>query len=89
MELQKTVDSDLPITDHCTGYGSVVRWLAVSEASRGGEIRLHGDTREGTRRQICVQNGVTQAFLDYVTPIIGGPLPDYARLEKHFVKKLL
>ena len=34
-------------------------------------------------------NGVTNAFLDYVTPLIGGPLPEYARLEKHFVKKRL
>jgi 6-phosphofructokinase 1 len=34
-------------------------------------------------------NGVTPAFLDYVTPLIGDPLPEYARLEKHFVKKLL
>lgn len=34
-------------------------------------------------------NGVTLPFLDYVTPLIGDPLPEYARLEKHFVKKLL
>jgi 6-phosphofructokinase len=34
-------------------------------------------------------NGVGPAFLDYVTPLIGDPLPEYARLEKHFVKKLL
>ncbi|MCE5262176.1 MAG: 6-phosphofructokinase [Deltaproteobacteria bacterium] len=34
-------------------------------------------------------NGVAQSFLDYVTPLIGDPLPEYARLEKHFVKKLL
>ena len=33
--------------------------------------------------------GVTGAFLEYVTPLIGGPLPEYARLEKHFVKKLM
>lgn len=33
--------------------------------------------------------GVTDAFLEYVTPLIGGPLPEYARLEKHFVKKLM
>ena len=34
-------------------------------------------------------NGVTRQFLDYVTPLIGDPLPEYARLEKHLVKKLL
>ena len=33
--------------------------------------------------------GVTGAFLEYVTPLIGGPLPEYARLEKRFVKKRL
>ncbi len=33
--------------------------------------------------------GVTGAFLEYVTPLIGGPLPEYARLGKHFVKKRL
>jgi len=33
--------------------------------------------------------GVTGAFLEYVTPLIGGPLPEYARLIKHFVKKRL
>ncbi len=33
--------------------------------------------------------GVTGAFLEYVTPLIGSPLPEYARLEKHFVKKRL
>lgn len=34
-------------------------------------------------------NGVTRMFLEYVTPLIGEPLPEYARLEKHFVPKLL
>ena len=33
--------------------------------------------------------GVTGAFLEYVIPLIGGPLPEYARLGKHFVKKRL
>jgi ATP-dependent phosphofructokinase / diphosphate-dependent phosphofructokinase len=33
-------------------------------------------------------NGVTRAFLDYVTPLIGDHIPEYARLEKHFVKML-
>ena len=27
-------------------------------------------------------NDVTQAFLDYARPLIGGPLPPYARLER-------
>lgn len=34
-------------------------------------------------------NGVTQAFIDYVRPLIGGPLPKYVRLEGHKVPKLV
>jgi 6-phosphofructokinase len=34
-------------------------------------------------------NGVTREFMDYVTPLIGGPLPEYTRLERHFVGKRL
>jgi 6-phosphofructokinase 1 len=26
----KTIDNDLPVTDHCPGYGSIARYLAVS-----------------------------------------------------------
>lgn len=32
-------------------------------------------------------NGVTPAFLDYARPLIGGPLPPYARLSKIMVPK--
>ena len=32
-------------------------------------------------------NGVTDAFLDYARPLIGGPLTEYARLAKHRVSK--
>ncbi len=32
-------------------------------------------------------NGVTDAFLDYVRPLIGGPLPSYASLSKYPVRK--
>ncbi|OGF47400.1 MAG: hypothetical protein A2231_03370 [Candidatus Firestonebacteria bacterium RIFOXYA2_FULL_40_8] len=32
---------------------------------------------------------VTDKFLQYVTPLIGGPLPEYARLEKNFIAKKL
>jgi len=32
-------------------------------------------------------NGLTEAFLDYARPLIGGPLPRYARLKKRFVKR--
>jgi 6-phosphofructokinase 1 len=32
-------------------------------------------------------NGLTQAFLDYARPLIGGPLPRYARLKKRLVKR--
>jgi len=32
-------------------------------------------------------NGVTEAFLEYARPLIGGPLKPYGRLEKHMVPK--
>lgn len=34
-------------------------------------------------------NGVTEAFLDYARPLIGGPLSPYARLAKHLVPRRL
>ncbi|MHB8620650.1 MAG: 6-phosphofructokinase, partial [Chloroflexota bacterium] len=33
--LPKTIDNDLPITDHCPGYGSAARYLAVSTLEAG------------------------------------------------------
>lgn len=33
--IPKTVDNDLPITDHCPGYGSVARWLAIAVRDAG------------------------------------------------------
>jgi ATP-dependent phosphofructokinase / diphosphate-dependent phosphofructokinase len=33
-------------------------------------------------------NGVTQAFIDYAQPLIGGPLIHYARLTKNMVPKI-
>ena len=33
--------------------------------------------------------GVTEKFIDYVLPLIGGPLQEYARLEKNFISKIL
>ncbi|HLY66905.1 MAG TPA: diphosphate--fructose-6-phosphate 1-phosphotransferase, partial [Chloroflexota bacterium] len=33
--LPKTIDNDLPITDHCPGYGSVARYLAISTLEAG------------------------------------------------------
>ncbi|MBV8083754.1 MAG: 6-phosphofructokinase [Chloroflexi bacterium] len=33
--LPKTIDNDLPLTDHCPGYGSVARYLAVSTLEAG------------------------------------------------------
>jgi 6-phosphofructokinase 1 len=34
-------------------------------------------------------NFVTREFLDYVTPLIGGPLPQYARLRKQTIDRKL
>lgn len=33
--LPKTIDNDLPCTDHCPGYGSVARYLAISALEAG------------------------------------------------------
>lgn len=33
--IPKTIDNDLAFTDHCPGYGSVARWLAVSVRDAG------------------------------------------------------
>ncbi|MFI5269326.1 MAG: 6-phosphofructokinase, partial [Chloroflexota bacterium] len=33
--LPKTIDNDLPFTDHCPGYGSVARYLAISALEAG------------------------------------------------------
>lgn len=33
--LPKTIDNDLPLTDHCPGYGSVARFLAVATLEAG------------------------------------------------------
>ncbi|MCX5776173.1 MAG: 6-phosphofructokinase [Candidatus Firestonebacteria bacterium] len=35
MGLPKTVDNDLPVTDHCPGFGSVARWLALAVRDAG------------------------------------------------------
>jgi hypothetical protein len=34
-------------------------------------------------------NDVTEPFLKYARPLIGGPLPKYVQLERHPVPKLL
>ncbi|HEX9016616.1 MAG TPA: 6-phosphofructokinase, partial [Chloroflexota bacterium] len=35
MGVPKTIDNDLPITDHCPGYGSIARFLAQSTIDAG------------------------------------------------------
>lgn len=42
----KTIDNDLPFTDHCPGYGSVIKYLstAVMEASRDTEAMCSNPT---------------------------------------------
>ncbi len=34
-------------------------------------------------------NFVTKGFIDYATPLIGGPLPEYARLRKRKLERKL
>jgi len=35
MGIPKTIDNDLACTDHCPGYGSVARWLAIATMDSG------------------------------------------------------
>ncbi|MCH9023168.1 MAG: 6-phosphofructokinase [Planctomycetes bacterium] len=46
MGVPKTIDNDLPFTDHCPGYGSVARYVAISamEAGRDTESLYTADT---------------------------------------------
>jgi 6-phosphofructokinase len=37
----KTIDNDLPFTDNCPGYGSVIKYCATTDGSRDGR-RQHG-----------------------------------------------
>ena len=43
----KTIDNDLPITDHCPGYGSIARFVATSHAGVGQGHRGPGDDLSG------------------------------------------
>lgn len=38
MGIPKTIDNDLPITDHCPGFGSAARFAAVSTISAGRDL---------------------------------------------------
>ena len=43
MGVPKTIDNDLPVTDHCPGYGSAAKYIATSvkEIIRDNESRIH------------------------------------------------
>ena len=49
-------------------------------ANREKKLPAHFINAEG--------NGITEAFVRYAAPLIGGPLPRYARLKKHRVTAL-
>jgi 6-phosphofructokinase len=42
MSIPKTIDNDLVETDHCPGYGSVARWLAVAVRDAGLDTEAIG-----------------------------------------------
>lgn len=42
MSVPKTVDNDLVATDHCPGYGSVARWLAIAVRDAGLDTEAIG-----------------------------------------------
>ncbi|MCL5074620.1 MAG: 6-phosphofructokinase [Chloroflexi bacterium] len=45
IHVPKTIDNDLPLTDHCPGYGSAARFLAIAtqEAGRDTEAMARSD----------------------------------------------
>ena len=46
----KTIDNDLPITDHCPGYGSAAKYIATSLK----EIIRDNSSFDKTRQTICI-----------------------------------
>ncbi|MCK4967221.1 diphosphate--fructose-6-phosphate 1-phosphotransferase, partial [bacterium] len=42
MGVPKTIDNDLGFTDHCPGYGSVARWIAMSVRDAGFDTEAIG-----------------------------------------------
>ena len=50
MGIPKTIDNDLPITDHCPGYGSAAKYIATSIK----EIIRDNSSFDKTRQTICV-----------------------------------
>lgn len=42
MGIPKTVDNDLEVTDHCSGYGSVARWNAIATKDAGRDTEAIG-----------------------------------------------
>jgi 6-phosphofructokinase 1 len=45
ISVPKTIDNDLPVTDHCPGYGSIARFVATAtrDAGRDTEAMYHVD----------------------------------------------
>ena len=50
MGVPKTIDNDLPITDHCPGYGSAAKYIATSLK----EIIRDNSSFDKTRQTVCV-----------------------------------
>ena len=50
MGIPKTIDNDLPITDHCPGYGSAAKYIATSLK----EIIRDNSSFDVTRQTVCI-----------------------------------
>lgn len=48
--IPKTIDNDLPITDHCPGYGSAAKYIATSIK----EIIRDNSSFDKTRQTVCI-----------------------------------
>ncbi len=43
VHVPKTIDNDLPVTDHCPGYGSAARFVALATMGAGRDAEAMGD----------------------------------------------
>lgn len=50
MGIPKTIDNDLPVTDHCPGYGSAAKYIATSLK----EIMVDNDCYGPYRTSVCI-----------------------------------
>jgi 6-phosphofructokinase 1 len=56
MVVPKTVDNDLPVTDHCPGYGSSARFVALATMGAGRDAEAMGQASPITLLEVMGRN---------------------------------